>query len=276
MRTSLLLLICCQAGPLVAQVPRDLASERAAFADWLASAPATPATIVALSPIGPDQVLIVGPAAADLPIPGFDSARIQLSKGILTVETKGGRQAVPHAGQLRQGAFLVGQAGSANRRMLLIYGAERRTVKPEWFPYAAGMVFTVSMEKPDKAESRTLLDLDGVEAPATWAGNVALTIAGAPYRLKVYRFGGPDDEEQSLEVYFQDGTNDDGSYPAGRFVELRPQPDGRYQLDFNRARNPFCAYRTVYPCPIPWAGNLIKTRIAAGERYVHTTPKASP
>lgn len=275
MRATFLFLMTCQAAPLLAQAPKDLTAERSSFAAWLATAPATPATIVALSPISPEQVLIVGPPAADLPIPGFDSARVQLSKGLLTVETRSGRQTVPQAGQLRLGSFLVGQGGATNRRMLLIYGAERRTVKPEWFGYTASLVFAVALEKPDKAESRTLLDLDGVEAPATLAGTVGVTVAGAQYRLKAYRFGGPDDEEQSLEIYFQDATNDDGSYPAGRFVELRPLPDGRFQLDFNRARNPFCAYRTVYPCPIPWSGNLIKSKIAAGERYVHAAPKGT-
>jgi uncharacterized protein (DUF1684 family) len=274
MRAPLCLALALQAAPLAGQIPRDLAADRLAFSQWLASAPATPATILALSPISPGQALIIGPDSADLPIPGFDSAQVQLSNGALLLEGKTGLQAVPHTGQLRRGAFLVAQAGPPNRRMLLIYGTTRRPIQPDWYPFSASMVFTTSLDKSEKAESRTLLDLDGVEASATLAGSVALKVAGIEYRLRVYRFGGPDDEEQSLEIYFQDATNDAGTYPAGRFVELRSLPDGRYQLDFNRARNPFCAYRTVYPCPIPWPGNLIKTPIAAGERYVHS--QASP
>jgi hypothetical protein len=269
MRTRLAFLLALQAAPLSGQIPRDLVAERTAFTDWLGTAPATPATILALSPIGPDQALIIGPAGADLPIPGFDSARVLLANGTVILEARTGRVAVPRTGQLHHGAFLVAQAGSPNRRMVLVYGPTRRAVRPEWYAYAAGLVFSASLDKPDKAESRTLLDLDGTEATAALAGTASLTVAGVQYRLRVYRFGGPDDEEQSLEIYFQDATNDAGTYPAGRFVELRPQPDGRYQIDFNRARNPFCAYRTVYPCPIPWAGNLIKAPIAAGERYVH-------
>ena len=58
-----------------------------------------------------------------------------------------------------------------------------------------------------------------------------------------------------------------GSYPAGRFVSLLPRPDGSYFLDFNRARNPFCAYNTVYPCPAPWSGNNLPDAVKAGERY---------
>ncbi len=49
-------------------------------------------------------------------------------------------------------------------------------------------------------------------------------------------------------------------------------PDGRYRLDFNRSRNPFCAYSTAYPCPVPWPGNRIPARIEAGERYAEPGP----
>ena len=71
--------------------------------------------------------------------------------------------------------------------------------------------------------------------------------------------------EATLEIYFRDLTNGQGSYPAGRFVELIPQADGRYRLDFNRARNPFCAYSSAYACPIPWRGNAIPAPVRAGE-----------
>ena len=58
-----------------------------------------------------------------------------------------------------------------------------------------------------------------------------------------------------------------GTYPAGRFVALTPAGGGRYRLDFNRARNPFCAYSSAYACPAPWRGNALPARIAAGEQY---------
>ena len=59
-----------------------------------------------------------------------------------------------------------------------------------------------------------------------------------------------------------------GTYPAGRFVPLVPARGGRYRLDFNRARNPFCAYSSAYPCPAPWRGNTIPAPVEAGERYL--------
>jgi hypothetical protein len=84
-------------------------------------------------------------------------------------------------------------------------------------------------------------------------------------------------EEDELTIYFRDATSGEGTYPAGRFVTLDPLGGNRYRLDFNGARNPFCAYSTVYPCPVPWAGNTLPVAIAAGERYAPSaTGTASP
>ena len=78
----------------------------------------------------------------------------------------------------------------------------------------------------------------------------------------------PGTGESELEIFFRDSTNGNGTYPAGRFVSLIPLGDGRYRLDFNRARNPFCAYSTAYACPLPWQGNVLPAPVRAGEQYV--------
>ena len=270
MNRQLLLLSFLAATPVAAQVPRDLTAERAAITDWLTTGKATPATIVALSPIGSGQHLKIGPADSDVPIPGFDPATVSFEGGKVTVDGKGGSQTLPLAQPIAYGAYLLSQDGPPTRRMISVYGPQRRVVKPEWFPYNPKAVFSVTLIRSATAETRNLLDFDGVETQAALLGTVSVTIDGQPTVLKVYRYGSPDEDEPDVEIYFQDGTNDAGSYPAGRFVELKPLPDGHYQLDFNRARNPFCAYRTVYPCPIPWPGNLIKTKVMAGEKYVHS------
>jgi uncharacterized protein (DUF1684 family) len=84
----------------------------------------------------------------------------------------------------------------------------------------------------------------------------------------VLRILTPGSDESELMIYFRDGSNAAGTYPAGRFVELIPAGAGRYRLDFNRARNPYCAYNTAYPCPAPWRGNTIPVPVRAGEKYL--------
>ena len=106
---------------------------------------------------------------------------------------------------------------------------------------------------------------DESKSPKTSARDGSIRPA-ATGRLAVRRIPG-DDEESDLETYFRDATNGHGSYPAGRFVTLSPLPDGHYRLDFNRARNPFCAYSSAYACPAPWSGNGLSGPVRAGERY---------
>jgi uncharacterized protein (DUF1684 family) len=92
--------------------------------------------------------------------------------------------------------------------------------------------------------------------------------------LRVRRI--PTGDESELEIYFRDATNGHGTYPAGRFVPLVPLPDGRYRLDFHRARNPFCAYSSAFACPAPWRGNTIEAKVEAGERYLGGGLSAPP
>jgi uncharacterized protein (DUF1684 family) len=103
---------------------------------------------------------------------------------------------------------------------------------------------------------------------------VSATWRGQPLRLTVRRLPGVTEDESELQVFFRDRTSGRGSYDGGRFVELLPQPDGTYLLDFNRARNPFCAYSSVYPCPAPWPGNTLDAEVTAGERYERKPPTA--
>jgi uncharacterized protein (DUF1684 family) len=112
-----------------------------------------------------------------------------------------------------------------------------------------------------------MLGLDGIEVEASLAGTFVARVGGKPVRLTVYRLPEPGTEESDLTIFFRDATNGQGSYPAGRFLALRPLGGTRYRADFNRARNPFCAYNGIFPCPLPWPGNAIDGPIAAGERY---------
>jgi len=112
-----------------------------------------------------------------------------------------------------------------------------------------------------------MLALDGIEVEGTIVGTVTVPLGEGGTSLEVRHVPDPGTEESALEIYFRDETNSSGSYPAGRFVALEPVVGDRYRLDFNRARNPFCAYSTIYPCPVPWRGNSIATKVEAGEKY---------
>ena len=54
-----------------------------------------------------------------------------------------------------------------------------------------------------------------------------------------------------LFIPFRDATTGVETYAAGRYLDLNENTTGFYDLDFNRAYNPYCAYNTGYSCPIP-------------------------
>ena len=72
----------------------------------------------------------------------------------------------------------------------------------------------------------------------------------------------------SLFFVFGDSTNGKGSYPAGRFLSADAiTSDGVAVLDFNRARNPMCAFTAYATCPMPPEGNTLLIPVKAGEKY---------
>ena len=69
-----------------------------------------------------------------------------------------------------------------------------------------------------------------------------------------------------LFVAFTDLTSGTETYPAGRYLDLAPNSTGNYELDFNRAYNPYCYYNVSYECPYPPSENRLKIPIRAGEK----------
>ncbi|HSK53010.1 MAG TPA: DUF1684 domain-containing protein [Clostridia bacterium] len=105
---------------------------------------------------------------------------------------------------------------------------------------------------------------DGQLRPAHRAGILAFEIGGERHQLTAYTFDEGDDE--SLFVPFLDTTSGTETYGAGRYLDLDPEEDGTYTVDFNLAYHPSCVYDPRYSCPLTPAENRLPIRIEAGER----------
>ncbi len=81
---------------------------------------------------------------------------------------------------------------------------------------------------------------DGKLRPAHRAGVLRFELDGAPRQLTAYTFDEGDGE--SLFVPFLDQTSGTETYGAGRYLDLEPEADGTYALDFNLAYHPSCVY----------------------------------
>jgi uncharacterized protein (DUF1684 family) len=95
-------------------------------------------------------------------------------------------------------------------------------------------------------------------------GVLEFLLRGQPMSLAAFV-----EEGQPLEllfVPFADLTTGKETYPAGRYLEIRPTSTGFYTIDFNTAFNPTCAYNAAYDCPFPPPSNRLKVEIRAGEK----------
>jgi hypothetical protein len=232
---------------------------------WLETAPLSPFAAVALHPVG--QGISIGSEPADIPLP-ISTRGIAREEGTRVVLDQGSqRLALPRGRAVELAGYRLVAGGPPGRAVVAAFGPVRRYRAPTYYPHTPAAVVTSTLEPPERRAVFRTLGLDGVETDAIEIGFARFNLGEERVRLRVYRMGAADDDEAELLTFFRDATNGRGSYPAGRFVELIPVGDGQYRIDFNRARNPFCAYSTVFPCPAPWAGNAIRIPIRAGERY---------
>jgi uncharacterized protein (DUF1684 family) len=70
---------------------------------------------------------------------------------------------------------------------------------------------------------------------------------------------------------FRDATSGQETYASGRYIDLKENTSGVYDLDFNRAYNPYCAYNSTFSCPVPPAENVLKVPIRAGEKNYNSS-----
>lgn len=266
--SRMLVLLALLSQAVNAQVPAPLAQERSDFAHWLATAPNSPLVARAFAPVG--DGIRIGPREAEVPFPGVE-ARITERSGSMSIGGSLGERTLPRNRLVTVAPLSLFISGRPGHSVVTVFGGVRADKTPAYYPYDGTRVFTGPMSAGDPHTVR-ILTIDGLETDATEVGSVAIPDGPSATRLRVYRVTDPGSEEEELMIYFRDGTSGKGSYPAGRFVTLEPVENGAYRLDFNRARNPFCAYSSAYPCPAPWPGNTLASSIEAGEEYHGSVP----
>lgn len=104
----------------------------------------------------------------------------------------------------------------------------------------------------------------GFDLPQQVAGIVTAIRGTDTLRLEAWSRGR---RARTMLVVIRDATSGEGSYAAGRFVDV-PLPDslGRTVVDLNLARNPDCAFTAASACPLPPPTNRLPFAVTAGER----------
>lgn len=136
-----------------------------------------------------------------------------------------------------------------------------------YFPVNPGLRFQVKLHRYDRPERLRLATNTGEMRDALRYGYFEFEVDGQASRLQVYRMesGGPTGAPY-LFIPFRDLTSGRETYGSGRYLDLKENTSGTYDLDFNRAYNPLCAYGKTYSCPLPPEENRLSVAIRAGEK----------
>ena len=139
---------------------------------------------------------------------------------------------------------------------------QRRFGGLRYFPPDPAYRFELPLDPNVDREPLALATSTGETRELRRAGRFTFAVGGQT--VQVTAFGEP--AEGELFIPFRDRTSGQETYGAGRYLEARRLPDGRWLVDFNLAYNPYCAYNERWSCPLPPPENWLPVRIEAGEQ----------
>lgn len=138
----------------------------------------------------------------------------------------------------------------------------------DYYPENEALVLEVEVERfPDDEPLIELITNTGDIRPHRRWGKFSFTVDGEEATLVIYS----DEHGHEFFLPFRDTTNGDETYGAGRYLDdNRPGiwrlDDNLFEIDFNYAYNPYCAYNENYSCPLPPRENWLKVAVEAGEK----------
>ncbi len=148
----------------------------------------------------------------------------------------------------------------------------------KYFEVNPDFVFKSKLYRYAIPETVIVLGTKGEERTQIKYGYFQFNYKGKTYKINVYKYPessikeGKEFLRSYLIVWFRDLTTGDETYEIGRYLDIEPEssdPDYLYNLDFNKAYNPYCAYTPIYSCAIPREDDFINLRIKAGEKKYH-------
>ncbi|RRB05009.1 DUF1684 domain-containing protein [Larkinella rosea] len=128
-----------------------------------------------------------------------------------------------------------------------------------------------AVQRTPAAEPFELPTYDGQKKTYVSYAVLTFQLNGKPHQLTLYRslqLARLPQYRDYLFLPFKDATNGHETYGGGRYLDLRlgDLKDGKVQIDFNKAYNPYCAYSDGYACPIPPRENHLTVEMKAGEK----------
>lgn len=112
---------------------------------------------------------------------------------------------------------------------------------------------------------------DGTSKEFYRYAKISFNLNGLPTSMTLYKSVALSNNpvyKDLLFLPFTDETNNKETYGGGRYIDLSSKEfkDGKIEVDFNKAYNPYCAYSDGYRCPVPPEENDLQLEVKAGEK----------
>jgi uncharacterized protein (DUF1684 family) len=139
-----------------------------------------------------------------------------------------------------------------------------------YFDIDPAFKFSSKLFEYDSQDTVSVFGTKGEERKIVRHGYVVFEYGGAKIRIHVYE-GSTKNGEKYHSIWFTDKTTNEESYGVGRYLNFtkNEDPEYIYQIDFNKAFNPYCAYSKEYSCAIPTKEDYLDIAINAGEKKFH-------
>lgn len=133
-----------------------------------------------------------------------------------------------------------------------------------YFPENSSLRFDASLERfPEQEEIQMQTSTGDVQTYQRF-GRFTFQVDGQEAELTIFQ------DSNGYFLPFVDSLAGEETYPAGRYLEPDPLPNGKFRIDFNLAYNPYCAYNDQWSCPLTPFENRLKVPIRAGEMIFHS------
>jgi uncharacterized protein (DUF1684 family) len=136
-----------------------------------------------------------------------------------------------------------------------------------WFPIDESYKVTARFEALPEPKELMIPNILGGHFKMKSPGLLKFSLQGKEYSLQPVN---EEEGDETLFIIFRDESNEKETYAAGRFLYADKPANGEVVLDFNKAKNPPCAFTPFATCPLAPPQNSLDVEISAGEkRYDH-------
>lgn len=139
----------------------------------------------------------------------------------------------------------------------------RRSFPPrQWYPVQEKFRVPATYTRYETPRIVKMPDILGAILDEPMQGYVSFELNGKQYELMAEEL--PD---RRLFLQFMDLTNNQQTYPSGRYHYTDAHENGKLFIDFNKAYSPPCAFTEFATCTFPPQENHLDVAIEAGEIF---------